>query len=33
LDVDAPLICGFYDQHNDLIGVRFIRKDGTWEDA
>ena len=30
--VDAPLICGFYDQHNDLIGVRFIRKDGTWED-
>jgi hypothetical protein len=31
--VDAPLICGFYDENNDLIGVRFIRKDGTWEDA
>ena len=30
---DAPLICGFYDEDNDLIGVRFIRKDGTWEDV
>jgi hypothetical protein len=31
--VDAPLICGFYDENNRLIGVRFIRKDGTWEEA
>ena len=30
--VDAPLICGFYDDKENLIGVRFIRKDGTWED-
>lgn len=29
---DSPLICGFYDEKNLLIGVRFIRKDGTWED-
>ena len=30
---DAPLICGFYDVHGQLIGTRFIRKDGTWEDV
>lgn len=30
--VDAPLICGFYDDKENLIGTRFIRKDGTWED-
>lgn len=30
--VDAPLICGFYDEKGQLLGIRFIRKDGTWED-
>lgn len=30
---DAPLICGFYDEKDNLIGTRFIRKDGTWEDV
>lgn len=30
---DAPLICGFYDDKDNLIGARFIRKDGTWEDV
>lgn len=30
--VDAPLICGFYDEKSNLIGVRFVRKDGTYED-
>ena len=29
---DAPLICGFYDEKDKLLGIRFIRKDGTWED-
>lgn len=29
---DAPLICGFYDKKQQLIGTRLIRKDGTWED-
>ena len=31
--VDAPLICGFYDEKSNLIGMRFIRRDGTWEDV
>jgi len=30
---DAPLICGFYDEKSNLIGMRFIRRDGTWEDV
>lgn len=30
---DAPLICGFYDEKSKLVGVRFIRRDGTWEDV
>ena len=31
--VDAPLLCGFYDKDNNLIGVRFVRRDGTYEDV
>jgi hypothetical protein len=31
--VDAPLIAGFYDKDDNLIGVRFVRRDGTYEDV
>ena len=29
---DAPMMAGFYDENDNLIGVRFVRKDGTYED-
>ena len=31
--VDAPLMAGYYDKDDNLIGVRFVRRDGTWEDV
>ena len=31
--VDAPLIAGFYDANDNLLGVRFVRRDGTYEDV
>lgn len=30
---DAPMMAGFYDKDNNLIGVRFVRRDGTYEDV
>lgn len=29
---DAPMMAGFYDKDGNLIGVRFVRRDGTYED-
>jgi hypothetical protein len=30
--LDEPMLCAFYDANDKLIGVRFIRRDGTYED-
>lgn len=30
---DAPMMAGFYDEHEKLLGVRFIFIDGTYQDA
>ncbi|CAB4134728.1 hypothetical protein UFOVP274_52 [uncultured Caudovirales phage] len=30
---DSPLLVGYYDIDKNLIGVRFVRKDGTYEDV
>lgn len=30
---DAPLIAGHYDSDDNLLGVRFVRRDGTYEDV
>ena len=29
---DAPMMAGFYDENDNLIGVRFVRKDGTYDE-
>ena len=30
---DAPMIAGYYDKEGNLLGVRFVKRDGTYEDV
>ena len=30
---DGPMMCGFYGEKEELLGVRFIFIDGTYKDA
>jgi len=31
--VDAPMMGAYYDKDGNLLGVRFVRRDGTYEDV